>query len=67
MVLPAPRWLRGARGVSAYLLSLTGLDFSLAVAVLLLSRVLVLLVDLSVSSASFLLLRGGPSVPADPA
>ena len=53
--------------VSAYLVSLTGLDFSLAVAVILLSRVLVLLVDLSVSSASFLLLRGGPSVPADPA
>jgi uncharacterized membrane protein YbhN (UPF0104 family) len=55
--------------VSAYLVSLTGLDFSLALALLLVSRVLVLLADLGISAAGLALLRGiasdseGPAAP----
>ena len=51
--------------VSAYLVSLVGVDFGLALAIMLLSRVLVLLVDVAVSGGSFLLVRQIPHSPPD--
>ena len=51
--------------VSAYLVSLVGVDFGLALAIMLLSRVFVLLVDVAVSGGSFLLVRQIPHSPPD--